>query len=186
VPFGGPNPPPTPRLKVSASPRATAATRSDARDVPDNCGDRAAGDPPVDFLLRNMLKSLFSRLTQITMRGRQWRRSVQWMGQGVLVLAFLRFAGAGDLTGPGAAPDQRPLVTLSIVGTSDLHGTAFPRNDLGGLPLLAGYVNNLRAARASDNGAVLLIDSGDTFQGGIESNLSEGALVVDAYDAMGY
>ena len=133
-----------------------------------------------------MLKSLFSRLTQITMRGRQWRRSVRWMGQGVLALAFLRFAGAGNLTSRGARLDQRSLITLSIVGTSDLHGTAFPRNDLGGLPLLAGYVNNLRAARASDNGAVLLIDSGDTFQGGIESNLSEGALVVDAYDAMGY
>ena len=54
------------------------------------------------------------------------------------------------------------------------------------LPLFAGFVNNLRAARASDGGAVLLIDSGDTFQGGIESDLSEGALVVDAYNAMGY
>jgi 5'-nucleotidase len=54
------------------------------------------------------------------------------------------------------------------------------------LPLLAGYVNNLRAARTSDGGAVLLIDSGDTFQGDVESNLSEGALVVDAYNAMGY
>ena len=32
----------------------------------------------------------------------------------------------------------------------------------------------------------MLVDSGDTFQGGIESNLSEGALVVDAYNAMGY
>ena len=54
------------------------------------------------------------------------------------------------------------------------------------MPLLAGYVNNLRAARRSDGGAVLLIDSGDTFQGDVESNLSEGALVVDAYNAMGY
>jgi 5'-nucleotidase len=47
-------------------------------------------------------------------------------------------------------------------------------------------VNNLRATRASDGGAVLLIDSGDTFLGTVESNLSEGALVVDAYNAMGY
>src|SRR5882724_10039679 len=86
-----------------------------------------------------------------------------------------------------AGPDNPTLVTLSIVGTSDLHGAAFSRNSsLGGLPLLAGYVNNLRATRASDGGSVLLIDSGDTFQGNIESNLSEGALVVDAYDAMGY
>jgi 5'-nucleotidase len=103
-----------------------------------------------------------------------------------LALAFLWFAGAAQLSRLRAAPDQPALVTLSIVGTSDLHGAALPGNGLGGLPLLAGYVNNLRAARASDGGAVLLIDSGDTFQGGIESNLSEGALVVAAYNAIGY
>ena len=40
--------------------------------------------------------------------------------------------------------------------------------------------------RAADGGAVVLIDSGDTFQGGIESNLSEGAIVIDAYEALGY
>ena len=85
-----------------------------------------------------------------------------------------------------AALDQPALVTLSIVATSDLHGAALPRNALGGLPLLAGYVNNLRTARAADGGAVVLIDSGDTFQGDVESNLSEGALVVDAYNAIGY
>lgn len=95
-------------------------------------------------------------------------------------------AGATLLQGLAAAPEPSGLVTLSIVGTSDLHGVALPGNGLGGLPLLAGYVNNLRAARASDGGAVLLIDSGDTFQGDIETNLSEGALVVDAYNAMGY
>jgi 5'-nucleotidase len=94
----------------------------------------------------------------------------------VLALAFFGVTGA-----------EPTLVTLSIIGTSDLHGAAFPRNGgPGGLPLLAGYVNNLRAARAADEGAVLLIDSGDTFQGEVESNLSEGALIVDAYNAMGY
>ena len=88
--------------------------------------------------------------------------------------------------GLAAAPERPSLVTLSVVTTSDLHGIALPANGSGGLPLLAGYVNNLRAARAADGGGVLLIDSGDTFQGGIESDLSEGALVVDAYNAMGY
>ena len=113
---------------------------------------------------------------------------------GFLLLTFLLcrawacvwLAGARQIPTLAAAANQPALVTLSIVGTSDLHGAAFPRNGLGGLPLLAGYVNNLRAARASDGGAVLLIDSGDTFQGDVESNLSEGALVVDAYNAMGY
>jgi len=33
---------------------------------------------------------------------------------------------------------------------------------------------------------VLLLDAGDTFQGGVESDLSEGAVVVDAYNALGY
>jgi 2',3'-cyclic-nucleotide 2'-phosphodiesterase (5'-nucleotidase family) len=120
------------------------------------------------------------------MRPRQSRRTARWIIPGVLALGFLWFARAALLPRLAAAPDQPALVTLSIVGTSDLHGEAFPRNGLGGLPLLAGYVNNLRVARASAGGAVLLIDSGDTFQGGIESNLSEGALVVDAYNAMGY
>lgn len=104
----------------------------------------------------------------------------------VLALTFLGFAAAAHLPGLVAANHQPGLVTLSIVGTSDLHGEAFLRNGLGGLPLLAGYMNNLRAARASDGGAVLLIDSGDTFQGNVESNLTEGAVVVDAYNALRY
>ena len=78
------------------------------------------------------------------------------------------------------------LVTLSIVGTTDLHGRVFPSNGQGPLEQLGGYLRNLRAARAADGGAVLLLDAGDTFQGGLESNLSEGALVVDAYNALGY
>ena len=77
-------------------------------------------------------------------------------------------------------------VTLSIVGTTDQHGYVFPREGRGGLELFGGYVKNLRAARQADAGAVVLVDSGDTYQGGIESNLSEGALVVDAYNALGY
>ena len=52
--------------------------------------------------------------------------------------------------------------------------------------MLGGYIDNLREARAADGGGVLLLDAGDTFQGGIESNLSEGLVVVDAYNAMGY
>ena len=101
---------------------------------------------------------------------------------------LLAACAAGFLRAHAAAvvPPASGLVTLSVLSTTDLHGFVFPRNDRGGLALLAGYVNNLRAARAADGGAVLLLDSGDTFQGGIESDLSEGAIVVDAYNAMGY
>ena len=82
--------------------------------------------------------------------------------------------------------DAANQVTLSIVGTTDLHGRVFPSEGRGGVAQLGGYLRNLRAARQMDGGAVLLLDAGDTFQGGIESNLSEGALVVDAYNALGY
>jgi len=77
------------------------------------------------------------------------------------------------------SPAKRGAVTLSIVGTNDLHGA------LERLPLLAGFVANLRAARAADGG-VLLVDGGDMFQGTLESNLAEGADVVRAYNALGY
>ena len=86
-----------------------------------------------------------------------------------------------------AAPAAAENVTISIVGTNDLHGR-FTTDDRGrgGLVVLGGYVANLRAARAADGGGVLVLDAGDTFQGGIESNLSEGLVVVDAYNAIGY
>lgn len=101
------------------------------------------------------------------------------------VAAGLAALGA-SLVAVLASARASDVVTLSIVATTDLHGAVFPRERRGGLALLAGYVSNLRAARAADGGAVLLLDAGDTYQGGIESNLSEGALVVDAYNAMGY
>lgn len=92
---------------------------------------------------------------------------------------------------PAAAPSAPPApvaetpalpatFTLSVVGTNDVHGK------LASLPVLAGYLANLRAARAADHGAVALLDGGDMFQGTLESNLNEGAAVIAAYDALGY
>ena len=98
------------------------------------------------------------------------------------VLAWL-LAGGPEAAGRGGQPDH---ATISIVGTTDLHGRIFTVDGRGGLALLGGYLANLRAARAADGGAVVLLDSGDTYQGGIESNLSEGAVVIDAYNALGY
>lgn len=94
--------------------------------------------------------------------------------------------GLSALNAAGPARPAPEAITLSIVGTSDLHGYFMNRGEAGGVGLFAGYVNNLRAARARDGGAVLLLDAGDTFQGGVESDLSEGAVVVDAYNALGY
>ncbi len=91
---------------------------------------------------------------------------------------------AATALGVGAAADE---VMLSIVGTNDLHGRLFTDDaGRGGLVVLGGFVDNLRAARAADGGGVLVLDAGDTFQGGIESSLSEGLMVVDAMNAIGY
>jgi 5'-nucleotidase len=85
-----------------------------------------------------------------------------------------------------AARHPSPSLILSIVGTNDLHGNFLPNNGQGGLALLGAYLRNLRVVRSADGGGVVLLDAGDTFQGGIESNLSEGAVVVDAFNALGY
>ncbi|MDB4931936.1 MAG: 5-nucleotidase, partial [Myxococcaceae bacterium] len=76
---------------------------------------------------------------------------------------------------------RRPAgtVLISLIGTNDLHGR------IAALPWLAGHLANLRRARRSD-GAVLLVDAGDLFQGTLASNLTEGAAVVRAYNALGY
>ena len=85
-----------------------------------------------------------------------------------------------------AGQQQAATQTLSLVGTNDVHGGILSENGRGGLALLSGYLKNLRAARARDGGAVVLIDAGDMWQGTLESNLSEGAPVVAAYNALGY
>jgi 5'-nucleotidase len=95
----------------------------------------------------------------------------------LVTFSALPTSAAAAPAGPTTAPSTQQT-TISIVGTSDLHG------HLAALPWFAGYLRNLRADR--DPGAVILVDAGDMFQGTLESNLAEGAPVVDAYNALGY
>jgi 5'-nucleotidase len=87
------------------------------------------------------------------------------------------------------APPQPPPgpVHVVVVGTTDVHGWFEGQRDAavpyGGLPLLASYVAALRAANP---GHVVVVDSGDVFQGTLESNYFEGKPLVDAYNAVGY
>ena len=78
-------------------------------------------------------------------------------------------------------------VHVVVVGTTDVHGWFAGHRDAhppyGGLPLFASYVEALRAANP---GRVVLVDSGDVFQGTLESNYFEGKPLVDAYNALGY
>ena len=100
-------------------------------------------------------------------------------GQRAVAIAAACLAALAAGAASGTLGARASTLTLSIVGTSDLHGYFLERSGRGGIEVFAGYVKNLRAARAADGGAVLLIDAGDTFQGGVESDLSEGAVVVE-------
>ena len=93
-------------------------------------------------------------------------------------LAALLLIACGAASPPPAPPPPRP-VTITVIGTNDLHG------HLRSLPVLAGYLRILRGLRQEDGGLVLL-DGGDMFQGTIESNLGEGAPVIEAYGVLGY
>lgn len=105
---------------------------------------------------------------------------------GLVVFAAIAALACADTGSRPAVVPAAPTITLSIVGTNDLHGGILQRGDRGGLALFGGYVANLRAARVRDGGAVLLIDAGDMFQGTLESNLNEGQSVIAAYNALGY
>ena len=93
-----------------------------------------------------------------------------------------------------ATPGPASEVTIALVGTSDVHGYVEPRTvtfkdragvertvQRGGLPLFGGYLDNLRRRHP-----VLLLDGGDLFQGTMVSNLGEGQVVIDAFNALGY
>ena len=84
------------------------------------------------------------------------------------------------------APVSQDRILISLIGTNDVHGVFSPQQDRGGLITISAYVDAIRAARSEDGGAVLLIDAGDMWQGTLESNLVEGATVVEAYNAMKY
>lgn len=80
---------------------------------------------------------------------------------------------------------QPDLVVISVIGSNDSHGELVRQGDRAGMTTLSGYVAALRTIRA-EGGDVLLVSAGDMWQGTLESNLNEGASVVDAYNAMGY
>jgi len=86
---------------------------------------------------------------------------------------------------PRATTPESDTVVISVIGTNDVHGELVAQHDRGGITTFSGYVAAIREVRA-DDGDVLLVDAGDMWQGTLESNLTEGAAVVDAYNVLGY
>ncbi len=105
-----------------------------------------------------------------------------------LVTAVVVFVGACGSSKPltvskrpaYSEPASQKLVTISVLATNDIHG-AIDR-----LAVVGAYVDALRRQRAKQGGAVILLDGGDMFQGTLESNLGEGAAVVELMNLFRY
>lgn len=92
-----------------------------------------------------------------------------------------------------APPPAAGPVHVVLVHTTDVHGWfnghaeappgGGPGVIWGGLPTLASYIEILRKVH---DDRVIVVDSGDMFQGTLESNLFEGAAVVRGYNRIGY
>src|SRR6185369_15398866 len=108
------------------------------------------------------------------------------MRRAPIVLLVLLAAACATVPPPTApAPPPAP-VHVVIVGTTDVHGwfnghTAAPA--YGVLAILSSYIDALRAANPNH---VIVVDSGDLYQGTLESNLFEGEPVTRGYNAIGY
>ncbi len=93
---------------------------------------------------------------------------------------------------PQATPaDPNQPLRVTIVGTNDVHGWVmgmkerFPRGEIryGGVATFAAY---LQVLRADNPNGVVLVDAGDLFQGTLVSNLTEGSVVIEAFNHLGY
>jgi 5'-nucleotidase len=111
-------------------------------------------------------------------------RAAAWKGTRFVALALcLSCVACQSPPAPLAPSGHEPadIEHLVLISTNDLHG------NLDSLPVLAGYLQNIRARlRQEWQGYLLLVDAGDLFQGTLESNLSEGRSVIEAYNAIGY
>jgi 5'-nucleotidase len=98
---------------------------------------------------------------------------------------------SAEVTTPAEKPPDVPPIHLTIIATNDQHGWVMPQVEkfgdarirAGGSALMATYV---KAIRAANLGGVMVFDAGDLFQGTLVANLSEGAVVIDAMNAIGY
>ena len=93
-------------------------------------------------------------------------------------------------------PKDERYIYIPIVGTDDIHGNFFPRiNNLnigdskyityktGGLEYIAKYINILRDEFGTNR--VLYFDSGDMYQGGIDSVLFNGEIILEYFNLIG-
>lgn len=111
-----------------------------------------------------------------------------------LFVALILCISAGAASRSGVAhPGTPALKKISFVLTNDVHGHLEPvtlknGSKIGGLSYLASYVSHLRAQTEYYNQTtgLVVLDSGDQFQGTLISNYDEGKAIFQAFDQIGY
>ena len=91
---------------------------------------------------------------------------------------------------PKKSSEDDSTYNIVIMGTNDIHGAFFPHKkkinnttyDYGGLIYMGNYITNLREEWGN---RFIWLDSGDQFQGGLESKLSNGDIITDFFNIMG-
>lgn len=103
------------------------------------------------------------------------------------------FQLGGDLARPTAAPArtsthelERAPRRLTILHTNDLHGQVLPKGERGGLVALGRRIREQRDRARVAGDAVLLLDAGDLFKGTPEGDLSDGQVVIEWMNHLGY
>ncbi len=108
-----------------------------------------------------------------------------------LVVACVTPQGT-QVTPPADKPAaEKGPIRLTIVATNDQHGWVMTSVEkfggaeirAGGSAVMAAY---LKILRGNNFGGVILLDAGDLFQGTLAANISEGAVVIDAMNALSY
>ena len=91
---------------------------------------------------------------------------------------------------PKKTNEEDSTYNVIIMGTNDIHGAFFPSKikldnnitfDYGGLEYMGKYISNLREEWGN---RFLWLDSGDQFQGGLESRISYGDIITNFFNIM--
>jgi 5'-nucleotidase len=99
--------------------------------------------------------------------------------------------GGPSSTGPSRPTAAEPI-RITLVATNDIHGWVYPQRyklrdgteaTEGGFAAFSGYLNIIRK---KNPGGTLLLDGGDLFQGTLAAKITEGAVVIEAMNQVGY
>lgn len=105
-----------------------------------------------------------------------------WLLPLALCAGLVGITRAGSEQESPSLPDPK----IVILHTNDLHGQVYSWRNRGGMAALAATLKRVRAEEEAKGARVFIVDCGDFFQGTPEGDLTEGRLVIDTFNEIGY